>query len=372
MVTDSTETSADFPVRRIFNHDVMSCTADGVPGNHLYSGRVLGATLPGDVIQLHPDLRSQWGWICDHYRRIGLRHTDEVVWDVHPSRLDDFQEHDVSWYFFGPAEQEARPDTNWLRAVAAINCKNGFMELAERLAVPVPLTKRFDAAADIGAADLAAVPYPCYLKAAVSVSGVGIYRCADAEALSDAIRRFPPTTPVQIQQEVAAEVFLNLQYEVTSTGLHRLAATEQLLDGCAHQGNRFPARHAPWEAVEPMAQWLHVGGMRGVFAFDVAVVERDGRVEHLAIECNPRFNGASYPTAVANKLAIPQWLARSFGTRHRSLADLDLTGIEYDPGSGEGVILINWGPILVGKMLLLLAGDETGQARLVAALNERL
>ncbi len=363
---------AETRVRSIFNHDIMNCTADGVVGNHLYSGRALAATMPGDVIQLHPGLKTQWPAIREHYQRVGLRHTDAVVWDTGPQVLSDHPKHAVSVFFFGANEHTARPDAAWFRIVETINSKNAFMDAAHRLGVPVPLTLPFAAVADITDADIAAAPYPCYIKAAVSVSGVGIYRCQDAAELREAIGHFAPSTPVQVQQEVVAETFLNMQYEADAEGVRRLAATEQLLDGFVHQGNRHPARCEPWEVVEPMAQWLHHEGMRGVFAFDVAVVEDDGATRHLAIECNPRFNGASYPTAVAHKLDIGHWLARAFQTKHRDLAAIDLTGIEYDPATGEGVVLVNWGPILVGKLLVLLAGEPATQQQLASTLEARL
>jgi hypothetical protein len=363
---------AETRVRQIFNHDIMGCTADGVLGNHLYSGRALAATEPGDVIQLHPGLQSQWPTIRQHYQRIGLRHTDAVVWDTGHDVLTDHPEHAVSVFFFGVDEHAARPDPAWFRIVETINSKNAFMAAAHRLGVPVPVTQPFAAVSDITDADLAEAPFPCYIKAAVSVSGVGIYRCQDAAELRDAITRFEPSTPVQIQQEVVAETFLNMQYQADADGLHRLATTEQLLDGFVHQGNRHPARCEPWEVVEPMAQWLYQEGMRGVFAFDVAVVEDGSQVQHLAIECNPRFNGASYPTAVAHKLDIGHWLARTFQTKHRDLAAIDLTNIEYDPATGEGVVLVNWGPILVGKLLVLLAGEPAAQQQLASTLEARL
>jgi len=356
--------------RHIFNHDIMGCTADGVAGNHLYSGRALAATEPGDLIQLHPDLRPQWPAIRAHYQRIGLSHTDEVRWDLRHDLLAQHAGHEVSVFFFGPAEHAARPDDAWLRVVRTINSKNAFMAEAARLGVPVPRTQPFAAVARISDKDIAAAPYPCYLKAAVSVSGIGIYRCEDEHQLREAITTFDPATPVQIQQEVIAETFLNMQYEAGAAGLSRLAATEQVLDGFVHQGNRHPARCEPWDVVEPMAQWLAQEGMRGVFAFDVAVL--DGPEPYLAIECNPRYNGASYPTAAARKLGIRHWLARTFKTRHRDLAALDLDGLEYDCTTGEGVILINWGPILVGKLLVLLAGDAAVQQRLARELSARL
>ncbi|WP_200240148.1 ATP-grasp domain-containing protein [Thiohalocapsa halophila] len=358
--------------RRILNHDIMGCTADGVTGNHLYSGRALGLSQPGDVLQLHPDLAGEWDAISAHYRRIGLSHTTDVLWDLSHAQLAQYPDHDVSVFFFGPDEHAVRPDQRWLETVAAINSKNTFMDVAERLAVPVPLTIPFATVDAITEADIAAAPLPCYLKAAVSVSGVGIHRCADDAELRAAIGQFSPDTPVQIQQEVVTDVFLNLQFDSDARGVRRHAATEQVLAGCVHQGNRHPARHTPWDSVEPMAQWLHDQGMRGVFAFDVAVVGDDTAPEFLAIECNPRYNGASYPTAVAHKLGIDVWLAKAYHTRHRSLSAVDLSGIEYDPATGTGIILVNWGPILIGKLLVLIAGDEATQARLEQELLMRL
>jgi hypothetical protein len=357
---------------RIFNHDIMGCTADGVVGNYLYSGRVLGTTEPGDVIQLHPDLMPQWHLIRNHYRRIGLSHTENAIWDVGHGGLTNHPSHEVSVFFFGSGEHEARPDQAWFSAVDFINSKNNFMALADVLGVPVPKTLCFVGASAICEQNIATFPYPCYLKAAVSVSGVGIYRCADANELRTALQKFEPGVPVQLQQEVVSDSFLNLQYEATEEGVQRLAATEQVLDGFVHQGNRHPAAHEPWECVEPMARWLHEKGMKGVFAFDVAVIEDDDGTDFQAIECNPRFNGATYPTLIARKLGLKHWLARAFRTDHRCLTDVDLSGIEYDSRSESGVILVNWGPILVGKLLFLIAGPPQTQERLALELQRRL
>jgi len=357
---------------RIINHDIMGCTAEGVVGNHLYSGRALGLTEPGDLLQLHPDLRSQWTYIRDHYRRIGLSHTEQIIWDVGQDVLSRYPEREVCVFYFGAGEHRVRPDAAWFRAVDFINSKNNFMFIAQRLGVPVPETLCFGQASDISDRQIETFPHPCYLKAAVSVSGVGIYRCGDATALRTAIGRFEPGVPVQLQQAVTSDHFLNLQYQVTADGLERLAVTEQILDGCAHQGNRFPALHEPWECVEPMAEWLYWEGMKGTFAFDVAVTQKSIGTDYLAIECNPRFNGASYPTVIAHKLGLESWVARVFSTRHRSLTFLQLAGIEYNPHRGEGVVLVNWGPILKGKLLCLVAGSEAVQERLILELERRL
>jgi hypothetical protein len=357
---------------RILNHDIMGCTAEGVNGNHLYSGRALGMTEPGDIIQLHPALKPQWPFISDHYGRVGLSFSEQVIWQVDQQGLCDHPDRDISVFYFGVQEQGARPNKDWFEAVDFINSKNNFMALAAKLGTPVPQTRCFGDVADIGESDIAGVEFPCYLKAAISVSGVGIYRCADAVEMREALTRFTPGVPVQVQAEVVSDTFLNLQYEADDHGYHRLAATEQLLEGAAHQGNRYPARWEPWNSVESMAKWLYQQGIRGVYAFDVAVIDKPEGTEYLAIECNPRYNGASYPTAIAQKLDIEEWLARTFKTKYRSLEDVNLRGLEYDCATGEGVILVNWGPILVGKLLCLLAGPRYVQRQLARELQARL
>ena len=151
-----------------------------------------------------------------------------------------------------------------------------------------------------------------------------------------------------------------------------MAATEQVLDGFAHSGNRYPTVHQPWDMVEPMAEWMVQQGMKEIFAFDVAVAKEDKDTRYLAIECNPRYNGASYPTGIANKLKINSWMSETLTTRHHSLDAIDLNGIEFDAQSGTGVILVNWGCILVGKVSVLLAGSIEKQGELKALLLERL
>ena len=121
-----------------------------------------------------------------------------------------------------------------------------------------------------------------------------------------------------------------------------------------------------------MAQWLFGNGMKGIFAFDVAVVESTTGTRYMPIECNPRFNGASYPTLIAEKLMATAWLARTFSTDKRRLQDIDLTGIEYNPVMQNGVVIVNWGPVLVGKLLVMLIGTPEIQQRLAQELQTRL
>jgi hypothetical protein len=353
----------------VINHDIMNCTADGVVGNHLYSGRALGISEPWDIIQLHPELRPFWDAITDHYLRIGLSHSENVIWDLDLRHLGRHAGYHPSVFYFGPHECRYWGDHEWLEAVDYINSKNNFMRLAHELGVDVPVTLCFDSVADIGIQDVA---FPCYLKAAVSVSGVGIYRCANAAEFAQARARFAADVPVQVQEEVKTDTFLNLQYRVVGNNVVRLVASEQILDGFAHQGNRVPASHEPWDMVDPMAHWLQERGVKGIFAFDVAVVQTDRGLRFKAIECNPRFNGATYPTIIAHKLDIPEWSAVTLATRHRRLSDVDLRGIEFDMHTGEGAVIVNWGTVSVGKLVILMAGSQSYQEALAVELAARL
>ena len=310
--------------------------------------------------------------ITAHYARIGLRHATDVTWHVYREELGEHIGYHPSVFYFGPEECRYWGDHEWMETVEFINSKNNFKSVAQELGVDVPQTLCFARAADVTADDLRQVVFPCYAKAAVSVSGVGIYRCIDVAELQRALAAFDPEVPIQIQEEVVAETFLNMQYRVVGKQLVHLAASEQVLDGFAHMGNRVPACFEPWAAVDPLAEWLVERGMKGVFAFDVAVVHGEYGVRFPAIECNPRFNGASYPTAIAHKLDIPEWSALALSTRHRSLAAIDLRGIEFDPASGEGIVLVNWGPVLEGKLLVLFAGTPDRQRALQAELKRRL
>lgn len=358
--------------QRHFNHDIMRCTAEGVEGNHLYSARALGMTRRGDIIQLAPELKSEWSSISRHYTRIGLEHTQEVIWNVSLEQFRLTRDFQPSVFFFGEQENSILQDENWLSVVNYINSKNNFVRLAEELGVPAPFTFCFERAELIDHKAIAKLVYPCYLKAAISVSGVGIYRCESPQELMLAAKNFPACTPVQVQDEVRASSFLNMQYEVVDGVAQRLLATEQILDGTVHQGNRCPARAEPWDLIHPLAAWMAERGFKDILAFDVALVETGQDIGFQVIECNPRFNGASYPTAIARKLDIPEWSARIYSTWRRSLADIDLTGLEYHEDSGTGVIIVNWGTILVGKLMIMLAGPLEFRKQLDMELQKRL
>jgi len=78
----------------------MNCTAEDMLGNYLYSGRALGISNPDDVLQLHPDLKSEWPAIKKaHYDRIGLLATDKVIWNVEFNRGKEYAAYEPSVFF---------------------------------------------------------------------------------------------------------------------------------------------------------------------------------------------------------------------------------------------------------------------------------
>jgi hypothetical protein len=363
--------------KRIFNHDIMHCTHDAVVGNYLYSGRILGMSEPDDLVQLHPELQTQWQAIVAHYSNFGLSHSQNPIWDVSFEQLKNYQDYELSVFIFCDAIHKSEENNDWFgdrnqewqKVVEFINSKNNFIRLADELNVNVPKTICAENQTKLDHRD---IPYPCYLKPAVSVDGVGIYRCANQTELYQALNKLDDDVPIQIQQEIVADKFLNMQYEIKEKEVKPLAATEQILDGFAHQGNRYPTAYQPWELIEPMAQWMMQKGMKGIFAFDVAVVDKENQQDYFAIECNPRFNGASYPTGIAQKLDIRSWSSDNFTTKYRSLDEIDLGELEYNPATKTGVIIYNWGSVLVGKIGVLLAGSIPQQDELRKLLQQRL
>ena len=363
--------------KTIYNHDIRHCAESGWNGWDLYSGRAAGISRPADLIQLHPELKKLWPVITRHYEKIGLSHSRNPVWDVSFRVFERFPGYEISPFIFtdavDPKSEVARllfeRDPVRMRIVHHINSKNNFVDLADKMGIRVPATMSLENKKSITSKSPG---FPCFFKPAVSVSGYGIIRCENSEELSQALRKFPNDTPCQVQEAVNADCFLNLQYEAAEGKAWRGAATEQILDGATHSGSRFPVPDPPWELLDPLADLLAEKGIKGVFAFDLAVAGSRLDPEYFALECNPRFNGSTYPATIAGKLGIQAWSCETFSTKYRQLHDLDFSGIEFDSSTGEGIVIINWGTVLVGKLGILLAGTADKQARIRDELLIRL
>ncbi len=358
--------------RYIYNHDITNDTASGIVASHLDSGRALCLTEPWDKIQLHESLRPLWNDITAHYERIGLSFTRDVKWYLNLKELGAHIGYQPSVFCYGPNECQYWGDYSWLNIVEYIKSRNNFMELANELNIDVPKTICLESADRFDTVNRNEITYPCYVKAAVPVSGHGIYRCENEAELQTNIKKFDKNVPVQIQEQILAETFLILQYQVIGTKAVRLAASEKLPGEFAQHAIRFPASYEPWNKVDLMAHWLVAHGMKGIFSFDVAVQQTNKGLRFLAIECIPSYNDASYPVVIAKKLNIPQWTTITFSTRHSTLEQIDLCDIEYDKQTGEGAVIINWGTVIEGKLTILLAGSDEYREVLALELLVRL
>jgi len=365
------------PKITLFNHDVRYSRPLSTVGQEYYSGRALGISRSNDIIQLHPGMEPLWPAICGHYRRIGLEYSQNPVWNLSLELADSYPNVSFSPFLFTDAFEPDSRDAQWFRerdpelesAVSFINSKNAFIRTARELEVAVPETTAYEKPDTI---DPSAVKLPCFLKSAISANGNGIFRCETLSQLEKALEELPENTAFQIQEELAGASFLNLQYFASRGRAGRVAATLQLVESHAHVGSVYPVDNPPWQVCDQLAQHLAKKGLKGIFAFDVASCGPPSEPRVLALECNPRFNGATYPTLVARKMGIDYWTCETFVTSARSLADLDLLEFEFDPSTREGIVLINWGPILSGRLGILLSSSREDHAGLKARLERSL
>lgn len=343
--------------RFIFNHydaelqRIQTMKPTELNGLEVYSGRALCLSEPCDVIQLDPELKSNWEWVIHHYSRISLSHTTQVVWDNHFEILNDFPNHDISAFIFSPEINKIRENFRWLKTVERMNSKNQFVKICEKIGIPTPKTWFFSTKEEVAKYQF---PYPVYLKAATSVSGLGVARCMNRQ---DIELQFSTMSAgdFQVQEEIKDAVFLNLTYAIRNGKLEKIASTRQILNGFSHNGNTFPSGEIdPWHITDPIAEHLLLGGMLGTFGFDVAVTP----LGCFAIECNPRFNGSVYPAIIASKLGINKWLATNITTKATSLNDMRFASLEYNKKTGKGVIVVNWGAVLRNKIGILISADN--------------
>ncbi len=371
-------------VGRIVNHNVVQAVggvmsrylnydlADCLPKHELamilglakYSSRALCITEPEDIIQLDPVLRDQVDSITAHYRRVGLPCTDQIIWSDEFAKAKDYPERELSVFFFGSRAHQARSDQGWFDTAERMNHKNEFIRLCHEMNLPVPETHCFDCKSRIK--DLRELKYPLRFKLSFSVSGLGISLCENAEDLSKCLEEIPEGVAFQLQEDLpASTVWLNVQYQGNGKA-KRMLLTEQVLDGNSHAGNKHPSSCANiWNLTDPLAERLSEQGLKGVFAFDVAVCHD----RKLLIECNPRFNGSTYPTIISTRLNIPQWISKNFMTKYRNIAELPIEELEYRPEVKKGVIVFNWGSVDEGKLGIMLCGNQDEQFYLEKALE---
>ncbi len=370
--------SLDVPA--VFLHDVGDSYDDlsSITGIAQYAGRALGATLPGDVIHLPPELMQDYLVIKEHYETNGLPVAENVDWTMNAK--PGLPGYTSSVFLFGEKAHQANPDERRLDAVTRFNDKNWFVEYAKAHGYPVPPTDTYTR----GEVPQQTTGGPWFVKGAVAASGTQVIKCNTWEEVVRASDELDVN--FQVQKGVNAITFLNVQYSATRGKSEFVATTEQELNGFAHDGNRHPSRFNPRHITDPLAAQAAEDGLEGVYAFDVAVLIGDDPEEHperqesasgaqgqpaeggqpdmVVIECNPRPNGSSYFTAVAERLGVTEWSGVNIPTGfslEESIVRLADAGLIYDSRRGSGLIVVNWGTALEGKLGILFTGS--GQAQ---------
>lgn len=355
---------------QVFSHDFDPQHKKEYFGASLqdYPGRSLCLTNADDIIQLSPNIHHGWDWITNHYKQIGLSHTNSVIWDDNLDVIKEFRDYRLSTFIFGDAIHEIRPDDRRIKATKAMGSKNEFIRLCSDMGISIPRTLCFQSKSEIFLCDN--FTFPAYLKADNSVSGLGIVYCKTREDMENELKRLDVDASFQIQEEIDAVAFVNLQYNVDDSGaIERIVATDQILNGFSHCGNIFPSRFIPWHITDILAQRLAENGIKDVFGFDV-IATKDG--EYFVLECNPRYNGSTYPAITAEKLGIKRWKSKTYSTRFKFLDQIELGELEYNPSKNTGVVIVNWGCINQKKLGVLIAGNQDEQIKIEEKLNNIL
>ncbi len=346
-----------------------------IKGIDMYDGRSLGATRPGDEIHLPADLQEDYPAVVDHYKSIGLEVTDNVNWG---GTLADLANRDttarrvVSVFLFGEQANAVAPNERRYQAVKRLNNKNEFIQDMWEAGLPTPetLIVAKDAMPPAEQPD-DGFNGPWFVKGAVAASGQEVVKCDTWAEVIEASGQMEDE--YQVQNGVDAFDFLNVQYFIKDGKAYHVATTGQLLEGSVHAGNRHPSEFDPRGVSDRAALLAAAMGAEGLVAFDVAAIRppEDGSAYNPfeLIECNPRPNGSSYPTSVAEKLGVREgeWAAMNIPVaKNMPLAEtvrrLQQAGIEFDPESKTGAAVINWGTTKDGKLGILFVGTEELQS----------
>jgi hypothetical protein len=157
-----------------------------------------------------------------------------------------------------------------------------------------------------------------------------------------------------------------------------VSLSDQILDGqVRHLGNRFPtqARLADQmvAAATNACQWLRDQGTTGFLGFDFCEYRVPGSTERqfFFAELNPRYNGATYPMHLVDRLnaracgsVAPRWNAFRASTITTNLTSYMalqtlLGDLFFDGREVAGIIPYNIGLLQHGKLMLAIVGETT-------------
>lgn len=368
-------------MKKIMYHGVEDGGKDakGYIGAKYYLARALPLSKPGDIVVLHPELSDEINHVLQHCERIGLSSSSSFVFAKSlaeaVAQIQESIKYKLCVSIFGPQAHAIRPDKDRFDITQVMNRKNKAYGMYKALDIKTPTAICFRNRAHFEESGMTKLPFDItfYKNGGESFgSGIGVRRCDSWEKLLQAISEFPTEQSFQFQEgkqnrDGSRGVSMCSIYDTDEYGRPiRLLSSEQLLvGGTAHSGNIFPSvceSEALWSVTDGLFSEMVFKGYVGHCGFDVLGVDSSGTMEWWLIECNPRWQGSSYPAMLSRLFEVKAWSAKIYKTRFHTLKNLALGELEFNPKTKQGVIIFSFGVILVGKIGLMICGEADYRA----------
>lgn len=320
--------------------------------NKYYSDRgfAIGMGNENNVVLIEKSDAYVKDWMLSHFQEVGLGEKPNVcVGGINNFQLDNQSAKEFHPFIFYPDEHRFSPNMCWLNIVKRTDDKNSFSLLCSQMGVPIPKTLIVKNKIEIK--DFDSIPYPGVLKISTegSFTGRGVFFFNDQDELEKLLGKISDEIAFQIQEDLRPHevTYLNLQYLKHNGKAKRLKMTDQILGGSGgkeHIGNIYNAKinvdyYEAWGICDRIAGYMADRGIRNIFAFDVAVIKRNGKIEYLMIECNPRYNGSSTPTIICSRLNYRgPWVSRPFAF-NGDISNIDLGDLAYNKNRKSGIVV---------------------------------
>lgn len=329
---------------------------------NVQTGRVLLISDPDDMVVLDPGLKKEYTYVRSHLDRAGLETSHQIIWKHYDRPLTSKlkSQKRVSLYCYSPKWHQVLQDHKRLEATSLYLLKSAALEAGKKNNIITPMSflcKNYQSSLSI----IDQVTFPVYLKPERASSGIGITFCPTKEDLIAILKSYS-YFPMLLQEEVKADYFSSIHFRVKQDKIENFVTVKQTIENNCAVGHHAPHGLEIETNYMILAQQLYQDGMKGYFGFDVGIKKAaDGSHQQILMECNPRFTSATYPALIAEKLGVRTWQTKRYQTPHRSLQQFDLASVTFDSKTKRGVILLDWGMLLLGEPLFMLIGDLDDQ-----------
>ena len=198
-----------------YHHSKQCCELEGavsLPLNKMNakSGRCLSISGSNDRVVLNPMLKTEYPEIKEHFKRVGLKISENILWQDYNKPLDLLPSDNLSTYCYSPTTFAIDHDKKRLSATSHYLLKSNILKEARHYSIPTPKTTYYKETS-AALSELDSFNYPLYIKPDNSSDGIGIIRCESKETLKQTLNHYP-YKPFLIQEEICADHFLSLHF----------------------------------------------------------------------------------------------------------------------------------------------------------------